>query len=264
MMGLSLLTLLCVSVVCEATRKISIKKGLTDTETLERETASFEVEVSHVDVQGVWQKDGIRIKPNKNWRVSTHGRVHALTLSNLTLEDSGTVTFSAESVRTSARLTVKEPPVMFLRALEHLRIPESSGASFECELSRQNADVKWLKNGQELKPGKNYRIYSMGRKRFLQIIKCEIVDSGTYTCDAVDSKVTAVLDVYEPTLTARPLFSEREVEIVQGLQDAAIQEDENAVFMCEVSVENVKGEWLRNGEKIRPTSTIRIRQEGTS
>ncbi|XP_058888052.1 obscurin-like protein 1 [Acipenser ruthenus] len=232
-------------------RKISIKKGLTDTETLERETASFEVEVSHVDVQGVWQKDGIRIKPNKNWRVSTHGRVHALTLSNLTLEDSGTVTFSAESVRTSARLTVKEPPVMFLRALEHLRIPESSGASFECELSRQNADVKWLKNGQELKPGKNYRIYSMGRKRFLQIIKCKIVDSGTYTCDAVDSKVTAVLDVYE-----------REVEIVQGLQDAAIQEDENAVFMCEVSVEDVKGEWLRNGEKIRPTSTVRIRQEG--
>ncbi|KAK1165526.1 hypothetical protein AOXY_G14087 [Acipenser oxyrinchus oxyrinchus] len=232
-------------------RKISIKKGLADLETLERETASFEVEVSHVDVQGVWQKDGIRIKPNKNWRVSTHGRVHALTLSNLTLEDSGTITFSAESVRTSARLSVKEPPVMFLRALEDLQIPESSGASFECELSRQNADVKWLKNGQELKPGKNYRIYSMGRKRFLQIIKCEIVDSGTYTCDAVDSKVTAVLDVYE-----------REVEIVQGLQDAAIQEDENAVFMCEVSLENVKGEWLRNGEKIRPTSTVRIRQEG--
>ncbi|XP_058889463.1 obscurin-like protein 1 isoform X4 [Acipenser ruthenus] len=232
-------------------RKISIKKGLTDTETLERETASFEVEVSHVDVEGVWQKDGIRIKPNNNWRVSTHGRVHALTLYNLTLEDSGTVTFSAESVRTSARLTVKEPPVMFLRALEDLRIPESSGASLECELSRQNADVKWLKNGEELKPGKNYRIYSMGRKRFLQITKCGIADSGTYTCDAVDSKVTAVLDVYE-----------RDVEIVQGLQDANIQEDKNAVFMCEVSVEDVKGEWLRNGEKIRPTSNVRIRQEG--
>ncbi|KAK1166274.1 obscurin-like isoform X1 [Acipenser oxyrinchus oxyrinchus] len=232
-------------------RKISIRKGMTDTETLERETASFEVEVSHVDVQGVWQKDGIRIKPNNNWRVSTHGRVHALTLSNLTLEDSGTVTFSAESVRTSARLTVKEPPVMFLRALEDLRIPESSGASLECELSRQNADVKWLKNGEELKPGKNYRIYSMGRKRFLQITKCGIADSGTYTCDAVDSKVTAVLDVYE-----------RDVEIVQGLQDAIIQEDENAVFMCEVSVEDVKGEWLRNWEKIRPTSNVRIRQEG--
>ncbi|XP_041119579.1 obscurin-like protein 1 isoform X2 [Polyodon spathula] len=232
-------------------RKISIKKGLTDTETLERDTTSFEVEVSHVDVQGVWQKDGIRIKPNNNWRVSTHERMHALTMSNLTLEDSGTITFSAESVRTSARLTVKEPPVMFLRALEDLRIAESSGASFECELSRQNADVKWLKNGEELKPGKNYRIYSMGRKRFLQITKCGSADSGTYTCDAVDNKVTAVLEVYE-----------REVKIVQGLQDAAIQEDENAVFMCEVSVENVKGEWLRNGEKIKPTSTIRIRQEG--
>lgn len=96
-----------------AARKISIRKCLTDQETFERETASFEVELSHTDVEGVWQKDGIRVKPNNQWRVSTNGRVHSLTLSNLTLEDTGTIILSAEGVRTTARLTVKgKDPLM--------------------------------------------------------------------------------------------------------------------------------------------------------
>lgn len=80
---------------------------MSDQETLERETASFEVELSHADVEGVWHKDGLRVKPTGQVRVSTNGRVHGLTLSNLTLEDTGTIAFSAEGVRTTARLTVK-------------------------------------------------------------------------------------------------------------------------------------------------------------
>lgn len=52
------------------------------------------------------------------------------------------------------------------------------------------------------------------------------------------------------------------MEIVQDLEDLYIQEDQNAVFMCEVSLEDVTGEWYRDGHKIRPTSTIKIRTEG--
>ncbi len=55
---------------------------------------------------------------------------------------------------------------------------------------------------------------------------------------------------------------ERELLILQGLEDLDIQEDQNAVFVCEISVEDVPGEWYKNGERIQPTSTIKIRQEG--
>lgn len=41
-----------------------------------------------------------------------------------------------------------------------------------------------------------------------------------------------------------------------------IQEDQNAVFVCEISVEDLQGEWYKNGERIQPTSTIKLRQEG--
>ncbi|XP_077458976.1 obscurin-like protein 1a [Stigmatopora argus] len=233
-------------------RKISIRKGLTDQEALERETASFEVELSHTDVEGNWQKDGIRIKPNNQFRVSTNGPVHGLTLSNLTLEDTGTIAFSAEGVRTSARLTIKETPVTILKELVDIRVEEEFPANLECEFSRQNIEVRWFKNGTELKPDKNCRIYSMGRKKFCQILQCSMVDSGIYTCDVGESSTSCSLKVYE-----------HDLKILQDLEDLYIKEDQNAVFMCEVSLDNVSGDWYKDGQKIRPTDTIKTRTEGT-
>lgn len=58
------------------------------------------------------------------------------------------------------------------------------------------------------------------------------------------------------------ITAERQVEVVHGLEDLDIQEDQNAVFVCEVSVADVPGEWYKNGEEIHPTNTIKIRQEG--
>ncbi|XP_041834263.1 obscurin-like protein 1a [Melanotaenia boesemani] len=233
-------------------RKITIRKGLTDQETFERETASFEVELSHTDVEGTWQKDGIRVKPSNQWRVSANGRVHGLTLSNLTVEDTGTIIFSAEGVRTTARLTVKETPVSILKPLADVSLEEELPATLECEFSRPNVEVRWFKNGTELKPGKNCRIYSMGRKRFCQILQCTLADSGSYMCDTGDINTSCSLGVYE-----------HELEIVKDLEDLYIQEDQNAVFMCEVSLDDVTGEWYKDGHKIRPTSTTKMRTEGT-
>ncbi|KAK2904772.1 hypothetical protein Q8A67_006571 [Cirrhinus molitorella] len=233
-------------------RKIKIRKGLTEIQTHERETASFEVELSHSNVDGVWQKDGYILKNNNRLRMTAKGRVHSLTISNLTLDDTGTYTFSVANVRSIARLEVKEIPVSILKKLEHIRQPEGTGVTLECELSRHNVDIKWTKNDVQLKPGKNHRIYSMGRKCFLQILKCELGDSGLYVCDAGNATTSCSVDIYE-----------RELEILQRLEDLDIQEGQNAVFMCEVSLDDVPGEWFKNGEKIKPTSTIKIRQEGT-
>uniref|UniRef100_A0A3P9CN39 Obscurin-like protein 1 n=1 Tax=Maylandia zebra TaxID=106582 RepID=A0A3P9CN39_9CICH len=246
-------------------RKIAIRKGLTDQETFERETASFVVELSHTDVEGSWQKDGIRVKPNNQCRVSTNGRVHGLTLSNLTLEDTGTIAFSAEGVRTTARLTVKETPVSILKPLADARVEEEFPVTLECEFSRQNVEVKWFKDGSELKPGKNCRIYSMGRKRFCQILQCSRADSGTYTCDTGEIKTSCSLEVYGKPLIRYWLNTTHfePTGAMQDLEDLYIQEDQNAVFMCDVSLEDVTGEWYKDGHRIRPTSSIKIRTEGT-
>ncbi|XP_064831806.1 obscurin-like protein 1 [Oncorhynchus masou masou] len=233
-------------------RKITIRRGLTDIQTIQRETASFEVELSHSNVEATWLKDGNQLKPNNHWRMSAKGCVHSLTISNLTLDDTGTFVLSAENVKSSARLIVKEPPVTVIKKLEDLRFPEAAMASMDCELSRPHVEVKWMKNGIEVKPRKDLRIYAMGRKHYFQILKCEVSDSGTYSCDAGDSSTSCNIAVYE-----------RELVVLQGLEDLDIQEDQNAVFVVEISLEDVPGEWFKNGVRITPTSTIKIRQEGT-
>ncbi|XP_067890882.1 obscurin-like protein 1 isoform X2 [Heterodontus francisci] len=233
-------------------RRITVRKPLVDLETFEKEAVTFQVELSHPDVEGVWIKDGIRVKANNNRQTSSAGRVHSLTLSALTLEDSGTITFQANSVRCTSRLTVKEPPVTFLKQLKDLRVPETTVITLECELSRPNVDVTWYKDDLQMKPNKNVRIYSMGRKRIAHLGKCGVQDSGTYTCDTGESKTSSKLEVYE-----------REIQIVKELEDLEVRENDNAVFVCEVSHEEVKSEWLKNGDKIKSNSSIKIRQEGT-
>lgn len=57
-------------------------------------------------------------------------------------------------------------------------------------------------------------------------------------------------------------MAEHKLEMVQDLEDLYIQEEQNAVFMCEVSLEDVVGEWYKDGHRIRPSSTIKIRTEG--
>ncbi|XP_041328826.1 obscurin-like protein 1 isoform X2 [Pyrgilauda ruficollis] len=233
-------------------RKVSIRTPLADVETFEKETATFHLELSHPGVTGVWTRDGIRVKPSSTCRISATGCGHSLTLERLALEDSGTVTFTADTLRCSAHLRVREPPVTMVRVPRDLGVPETGVATFECELSRPNAEVKWFKDGQELRPGPNCRIYSAGRRRILQLSRCELSDAGSYTCDAGDCQASAMLHVQE-----------RQVHIVQELQDAQVREGDNAVFTCEVSHGDVKGEWFRDGEKIKVSSTVKIRQEGT-
>ncbi|XP_059823540.1 obscurin-like protein 1 isoform X2 [Hypanus sabinus] len=242
-------------------RRISLRKSLVDLDTFEKEAATFHVELSHPNVEGVWVKDGIRVKPCSKRRVSVEGTRHSLTLSDLTLEDTGTIAFQSNNIRCSARLTVREPPVTFTRQLKDLQVPETTVVTLECELSRPNVEVRWHKDDMEIKPSKSIRIYSMGRKRVMQLGRCGVEDSGIYSCDAGDNKTTARLEVYATILCA-PL-TEREVRIVKHLEDLEVRENDNAVFVCEVSHEGVKGEWLKDGERIKSNNTVKIRQEGT-
>lgn len=92
---------------CSVARKIAIKKGLVDIKTTERETASFEVELSHPNVPGTWVRNGIQLKPTNHFRMSAKGQVHSLTIYNLSVEDTGTFVFCVENLKTSARLVVK-------------------------------------------------------------------------------------------------------------------------------------------------------------
>ena len=91
---------------CFPVRQIKLVKGLQPLEVSEKGTVTFSVEVSHEDVEGTWQKDGVRLKPAPNVTMAVQGKKHSLTLSSVTLEDAGLISFKAEGINSSGRLTV--------------------------------------------------------------------------------------------------------------------------------------------------------------
>ncbi|XP_075865693.1 obscurin [Microcebus murinus] len=231
-------------------RQVRLVRGLQEVAAREQGTATMEVELSHADVEGTWTRDGLRLQPGPTCVLAVRGPTHTLTLSGLRPEDSGLVAFKAEGVHTSARLVVSELPVRFTRPLQDVVATQKEKVTLECELSRP-VDVRWLKDGTELRAGKTVGVAAQGACRSLVIYRCEFEDQGMYVCDAGDAQSSASVKVQG-----------RDVRIVRPLEDVEVVEKEGATFSCEVSHDEVPVQWFREGSKLRPSDNVRIRQEG--
>uniref|UniRef100_A0AC11E7S0 Obscurin, cytoskeletal calmodulin and titin-interacting RhoGEF n=1 Tax=Ovis aries TaxID=9940 RepID=A0AC11E7S0_SHEEP len=232
-------------------RQIRLVRGLQAVEAQEQGTATMEVELSHADVEGTWTRDGLRLQPGPNCQLAVHGPTHTLTLSRLQRQDGGLVAFRAEGVHTSAHLVVTELPVKFIRPLQDVVATEKEKVALDCELSRPNVDVRWLKDNVELRVSKTMGMLAQGACRSLVIYRCEFGDQGVYVCDAHDAQSSASLKVQG-----------RNVQIVRPLEDVEVMEKEGATFSCAVSHDEVPAQWFWEGNKLRPSDNVRIRQEG--
>ncbi|XP_054623330.1 obscurin isoform X7 [Dunckerocampus dactyliophorus] len=232
-------------------KKIQIVKGLTETKAHETQTVALEVELSQADTKGLWTRDGIKLKSGPDCRVTVLGKKHTLTLSNLTREDAGTIGFQAEGVRTSCKLIVTEPPATISKPILDISVTEKEKVTFECEVSRTNSEVKWFKDDVELRPGRNYSIHSLARKRTLVINKCAPEDAGCYICRTTDDNTCAKLTVLA-----------RDIKMVKKLEDVEVTEKESATFVCEISHDDVECQWYRGDTKVKAGDNIKLRQEG--
>ncbi|XP_026114229.1 obscurin isoform X16 [Carassius auratus] len=232
-------------------KKIQIVKGIKEIKVQEKETITMEVELSKADVEGSWSKDGKKLKAGPNTIITVVGNKHCLTMSQLKISDAGTITFQAGDVHTSGKLIVTEPAAKILKPLRDISSPEKEKIIFECEVSRANADVKWFKNDEELKPGKKFGIHSQANKRTLIIHKCAYEDQGQYICRTTDDNTSAKLTVHA-----------RDIKIVKPLQDVEVTEKESATFVCEVSHDEVEAQWHKGDAKLKAGDNIKMRQEG--
>lgn len=88
-----------------------------------------------------------------------------------------------------------EPPVEFTKPLEDQTVEEEATATLECEVSRENAEVQWFRDNQEIRKTKKFEMIVEGRKRVLLIHNCTLDDSRSYTCDSKDFKTSCFLSV---------------------------------------------------------------------
>ena len=86
--------------------RIQVVKGLEDLEVCESDSCAFEVTLSLAYIDGLWSKDGVRLKSKPTCRISAHGKRHTLELTRVIIGDTGLFSFQADGVQSSGRLTV--------------------------------------------------------------------------------------------------------------------------------------------------------------
>ncbi|XP_025134111.3 obscurin-like protein 1 isoform X5 [Bubalus bubalis] len=233
-------------------KQLRVLRPLEDVTIIEGGSATFQLELSQEGVTGEWARGGVRLQPGPKCQIQAEGHAHHLVLSGLGLADSGCISFTADTLRCAARLTVREAPVTIVRGLQDLEVTEGDTATFECALSQALADVTWEKDGQPLTPSARLRLQALGTRRLLQLRRCSPLDAGTYSC------VVGMARTGPVHLVVR----ERKVSVLSELRSVSAREGDGATFECTVSEVETAGSWELGGRPLRPGGRVRIRQEG--
>uniref|UniRef100_A0A7N9AVX0 Myosin binding protein Ca n=1 Tax=Mastacembelus armatus TaxID=205130 RepID=A0A7N9AVX0_9TELE len=143
----------------------------------------------------------------------------------------------------------------FLRKLDPAySVDKGKKIQLTVEVADPDAPIKWLKNGQEIKPSAKYVFESVGNKRILTINKCNLSDDAAYECVIGEEKCFTEVFVKEPPITITKLLDD--VHTVVG---------EKVEFEVEVSEEGASVKWMKDGVELnRETagSKYRFKKDG--
>lgn len=229
-------------------------RKLEDLESNELETVVLEVEITSETAVVAWYKDGEEIKPkDKKFVMVKKGKIHQLVVHDVTVYDEGEYTCVLSDQECSGDVTVIELPPKILYDLEHITIAQGEKATFEVELTKGDALVRWFKNGEEIQFSDHVQLRIDGKKQKLKIYDAVLEDSGEYSCIVGDQVSTGSLTVEKPL-----------VEFVKRLPDITLVTKDNEVTLTiELSQPDIDVEWFQNGERIKTSDKFKIVDEGT-
>lgn len=229
-------------------------RKLEDIESNEQDTVVLEVEITSETATVAWYKDGDEIKPKENkFEMVKRGKIHQLIVNDVTVYDEGEYTCVLADQECSGDVTVIELPPMILYDLEHLTIAQGEKATFEVELTKGDALVRWFKNGEEIQFSDHVQLRIDGKKQKLKIYDAILEDAGEYSCIVGDQVSTGSLKVEKPL-----------VEFVKRLPDISLVTKDNEVtFVVELSQPDTEVEWFQNGELIKGSNKFIIIDENT-
>ncbi|GLJ59515.1 hypothetical protein SUGI_1512200, partial [Cryptomeria japonica] len=97
---------------------------------------------------------------------------------------------------------IKDPkrPDNFIKPLQNQKVKQGKDLSvrFECVFSKSGVKAKWFRNNKEIFPNKKFHLNSRGDLHVLEIDGPYVEDGGKITCQCLDTKCSAMLEVEEP------------------------------------------------------------------
>lgn len=142
---------------CRSEESLRIIVPLEDIDTQEKKTVTFSCKVNRPNATLKWLKSGEEITFSKRLVYRVDVDKHILTVKDCTLADEGEYTAIAGDSKSTAELIISEAPTDFSVHLKDQTITEFEDAEFTCKLTKDKADVKWYRNGREIREGLRYQ-----------------------------------------------------------------------------------------------------------
>uniref|UniRef100_A0A8D3AW96 Myosin-binding protein C, fast-type n=1 Tax=Scophthalmus maximus TaxID=52904 RepID=A0A8D3AW96_SCOMX len=115
-----------------------------------------------------------------------------------------------------------------------------------CEVVDPNVQVKWLKNGQEIKPSAKYVMEANGNIRTLTINKTTLADDAAYECVVGEDKCFTEVFVKEPPITITKLMDDYHVVVGERVEfEIEVSEEGAHVMWSDVELHKDKDSKFR-------------------
>ncbi|KAM9073864.1 myosin-binding protein C, slow-type isoform 3-T3 [Megaptera novaeangliae] len=212
----------------------------------------FAVELADPKLEVKWYKNGQEIRPSTKYIFEHKGCERIMFINNCVLTDDSEYYVTAGEDKCSTELFVREPPVLVTKQLEDTRAYCGDRVELECEVSEDDAHVKWFKNGEEIIPGPRSRHYIKvdGKKHILVIEEATKADTAEYSVMTTGGQSSAKLSI-----DLKPL------KILTPLTDQTVNPGKEICLKCEIS-ENLSGKWTKNGLPIQESDRLKIVHRG--
>uniref|UniRef100_A0A3B3BZB8 Immunoglobulin superfamily member 22 n=1 Tax=Oryzias melastigma TaxID=30732 RepID=A0A3B3BZB8_ORYME len=231
----------CSLTVKEESLKILVP--LEDVDTQEKKTISFSCKVNRPNATLKWMKAGQEITFNKRVVYRVDKDKHTLTIKECSLADEGEYTAVAGDSKSTAELIISEAPTDFSAQLKDQTIIEFEDAEFTCKLTKEKAEVKWYRNGREIREGPRYTFLKEGSTCTLIIKECRPDDECEYACGVDEKRSRARL-------------------FVEGKILSLLFHCSDVVFEVELNKDRVEVKWLRNNMTIVQGDKYQMMSEG--
>ncbi|XP_033466420.1 myosin binding protein Cb isoform X10 [Epinephelus lanceolatus] len=120
----------------------------------------------------------------------------------------------------------------FLKKLESCySVEKGKKIVLRCEVVDPDVQVKWLKNGQEIKPSAKYIMEATGNIRTLTINKATLADDAAYECVVGEDKCFTEVFVKEPPVTITKLMDDYHVVVGERVEFEIEVSEEGAHVM---------------------------------
>ncbi|MCJ8732912.1 hypothetical protein PDJAM_G00216360 [Pangasius djambal] len=139
-----------------------------------------EIKINYQEITLSWYKDSKKLENSSKYDIKVVGDRHLLKVKDVQTSDQGNYRIVCGPHISSATLSVAADQIQFTKRIQNIVVKERQTATFECELSFDNAVVTWYKDSWELKESPKYAFQCEGRRHFMIIHNVTSEDEGVY------------------------------------------------------------------------------------